>query len=311
MKKVAILLPCYNESFLIQKLSKLIESSISSLPYLFDIIFINDGSLDDTSDIIKALDSKHANINISLLDLGFNMGHQKAIYQGLLYVSDKVYSNILIMDSDGEDDPTAIPEILKHNQYELVQVVRGKRNDNVFFRFSYMIYKAIFYILIGKRINFGNFSLIKPKLVKALVNSNFVHLAATLNNQQCSKYQITWDRCKRLDGDSKMSFTSLFYHAINSLVENAQSLLFVFIKLALVILCCIFVLVGIILYKKYFSHTAILGWSSTLIASLFNSLLICVGIFVTGAIQLNILNKQKSKNTDPQFESFSIVKNWM
>jgi len=311
MKKIAILLPCYNESSLIGKLKKLIEEHISELPYLFDIVFINDGSLDNTAELIKAFSSEHQNINIKLVNLHYNVGHQSAIYQGLLYAQGNSYDNILIMDSDGEDDPAAIAEILKHNEYELVQVIRGKRNENFFFRFSYQIYKLIFKILIGKRLNFGNFSLIKPKLASAMVESNFIHLAAALNNQRCHKHQIVWDRQKRLDGSSKMNFTSLFYHAINSLVENAQNLLFFFIKLSAIILIVIVGVVISIMYKKYISMVAVAGWSSSLITSLFNSLLICIGIFVTGALQLNILHKQKNGKRVNQFDALNIVSNWL
>ncbi|TRX66228.1 glycosyltransferase [Carboxylicivirga sp. M1479] len=310
MKSIAIILPCYNESALIRKMKQLVEQHISDLQYNFEIVFVNDGSLDATSDIIKTFNSSHKNINITLLDLYYNMGHQSAIYQGLLYTNDKKFDNILIMDSDGEDDPAAIVEILKHNEFELVQVVRAKRNEKLFFRLSYTLYKQIFKLLIGKKLNFGNFSLIKPKLVKALVEKNFIHLAATLNNQRCHKHQISWDRAKRLDGESKMNFTSLFYHAINSLVENAQDLLFFFIKLSATILIAILLMVGIIIYKKFWSLAAIPGWSSSLILSLCNSLLICIGIFITGALQLNILYKQKSAKRDKQFDETSIIKNW-
>ena len=57
-----------------------------------------------------------------------------------------------------------------------------------------------------------------------------MHLAAFLDNQKCHKTKIKWDRNKRISGKSKMGFKNLFYHAVNSFVENAQSLLFVFYK---------------------------------------------------------------------------------
>ncbi len=309
-KKIAILLPCYNESTLLKKLFHHIEEQIKNLPFLFEVIFINDGSSDNTVEILKLLNTNASNINISLQNLEFNMGHQKAIFQGLVNINYHSFNHIIIMDSDGEDDPSAIPELLKKTDFDLVQVVRGKRKEKLIFRLFYTIYKQLFLFIIGKKLNFGNFSMIKPQLAKASVDNSFSHFAAFLNNQRCKKTQIIWDRQKRLDGTSKMNFTSLFYHAINSFVENSQNLLFLFIKLSFLILMGIFLLTGIVLYKKIISHEAIAGWSSSLIATLFNSLLICLGIFVTGSLQLNIISKRTQNSPSKNYTFLNIIKNW-
>ena len=310
LKKIAIILPCYNEESLILELNNSLVNNIKELPFKFDIIYINDGSTDNTSQKIKDLKCNSNNININLLNLHFNLGHQKAIYQGLLYLNDFKYDNILIMDSDGEDDPAAIKEILKYSDKHIVQVIRGKRSESILFKLFYGIYKFIFLILIGEKIDYGNFSLIKPQLAAAAVNNSFVHLGAFLNNQKGTKHKVKWDRMKRINGNSKMNFKNLFYHGINSLTENAQNLLFLFIKLSILIFFLILILIGIILYKKYIVSVAVLGWSSTLLINLTNSLLICIGFFVIGSLQLNLLNKQGGHKRSKSFDLSVIIKNW-
>ena len=310
MKRIAILIPCYNESELIADFNKLLLSCINDLPFLFDIIYVNDGSLDKTAQIIHDLKCTSKNVNISLLNLYFNVGHQLAIYQGLLYVNDLFYDNVLIMDSDGEDDPNAIREILKYADSDVVQVIRGKRSESFLFKLFYSCYKFIFLFLIGKKIDYGNFSLIKPNLVAAAVDKSFVHLGAFLDNQKCTKSRVKCNRMKRLDGNSKMSFKNLFYHGISSLTENAQHLLFLFIRLSILILLGILILIGIIIYKKYIVSIAILGWSSTLLANLVNSLLICIGFFVIGSLQLNVLSKQGGQIKNKTFHLYRIIRNW-
>ena len=309
-KKIAILLPCYNEGLAINAFNKLLVDNLQGLDYNFELIYINDGSLDDTKYKIESFEGAAPNINIYLLDLKYNMGHQKAIYQGFLHVKDEGFNNILIMDSDGEDAPEAIKEILKYDKYDLVQVVRGKRNESLFFRVFYYIYKLFFLLIIGKKLNFGNYSLVKPKLIDSAVENSFSHLAAFLNNQRASRVQVVWDRSKRIDGESKMNFTNLFYHAVNSFAENAQNLLFVFIKLSILLLLGIMFLTSIILYKKFIAYEAILGWSSSLLAILFNSLLISLGVFVIGSLQLNIMSKQYPNKKDKLFTLHSIIKKW-
>lgn len=310
MKKIAILLPCFNEGLSMTEFNNLLINNIKNLEFQFELYYIDDGSLDNTTQIIKGFHSTLKNVNISLLELEYNMGHQKAIYQGLLQLKNSHFDNILIMDSDGEDNPAAISEILKHSDQDLVQVVRGKRSEGLFFRTFYIFYKAIFYLTIGKKLNFGNYSLLKPKLVNAATEGSFKHLAAFLNNQRCSKAQVQSDRNKRIDGESKMNFTNLFYHAVNSFAENAERLLFVFIKLSILLLSVIIVLAALILYNKFVINIAILGWSSSLLAILFNSFLISIGVFVIGSLQLNILGKQGSHRKTKQFTLTSLVSNW-
>lgn len=310
MKKIAIILPCYNESDLIEEFNKLLVHCLKVIPFMFEIVYVNDGSVDKTAQLIRNLECNTDNINISLLNLHFNVGHQLAIYQGFLYVNDFKYDNILIMDSDGEDDPNAIAEILKHSDSDIVQVIRGKRSESFLFKLFYSLYKLIFYILIGKKIDYGNYSLIKPNLVAAAIDKSFVHLGAFLDNQKGTKSKVKWDRKKRLNGSSKLSFRNLFYHGINSLTENAQDLLFFFVRLSIAISFGILILIGVILYKKYIINVAILGWSSILLTNLVNSLLICIGFFVLGALKLNILRKQGGGNKNKIFTPSIIIKNW-
>ncbi len=310
MKKIAILLPCFNESSGIDILTTQLVSELEKLPFLFELIFIDDGSLDDTKRHIENLKITTPSINSVLLALKFNMGHQKAIQQGLLYAETKNFDNVIIMDADGEDDPAAIQELLNHNTMDLVQVIRGKRNENWRFKFFYRLYQSLFKLVIGKRLNFGNFCMLSPKLVTITTENNFVHLAAFLDNQKCHKTKIKWHRNQRISGKSKMGFKNLFYHAVNSFVENAQNLLFVFIKLCMFLILGILFLTGFILYKKYIIEVAVPGWSSTLMATLFNSLLISIGVFVLGSLQLNILSKQTASKKNVYFTNKHIIKNW-
>lgn len=310
MKKIAIVLPCYNESVLIEKFNDSMVHRLKLIPCLFDLIYVNDGSVDNTSQIILDLKCDVGNVNIQLLNLQYNVGHQFAIYQGLLFTRDYQYDNVLIMDSDGEDDPLAIDTIIKHAEYDIVQVSRGKRSESFVFKLLYNFYKIIFLLLIGKKIDYGNFSLIKPRIVASAIDNSFMHLGAFLDNQKATKYKVQWNRRKRLDGVSKMSFRNLFYHGIRALTENAESLLFFFIRISLFIAFLILTLTGLIVYKKFIIHEAILGWSSTLLTNLLNSLLLCTGFFVIGSLQLNILSKQGKKSINGIFHSMMVIENW-
>lgn len=104
-----------------------------------------------------------------------------------------------------------------------------------------------------------------------------------------------WDRNKRIDGKSKMSFTGLFLHAFKSLIEFAEELLMLFVKIFIVIMFFLLLVVGDILYQKFIAQTAILGWFSTLAIGLLNLAMICFGFFILGVMMLNLIHQQNRK----------------
>jgi len=292
---IAIVLPCYNESLIISDFLHKLEKQIASLPYSFHIIAVNDSSTDETLNLLNEYTPSNENIQISVLDLAFNQGHQGAIYQGMIFAETQNVTHCIVMDSDGEDDPKAIKKLVNYLDYDIVKVFRGKRNENLRFKIGYIFYRLIFRIITGKYMNYGNFVLINKRILAGAVHNSFIHLAAYLVKQKGRQTGFRWDRNKRLGGKSKMSLTALIEHGIRSMIELSRELLFSILKLFIIFFSFFIIGIGIILYKKMVG-VAILGWSSTLIMILFLAGLICLGIFITGALLVNILDKNKNSN---------------
>ncbi|MDB5264107.1 MAG: family 2 glycosyl transferase, partial [Adhaeribacter sp.] len=122
--------------------------------------------------------------------------------------------------------------------------------------------------------------------------------AAYLSKQRVETKKLVYNRRKRLDGSSKMNLTSLVHHAFKSFVEYAEDFLMMFLKLFILITIAIMGLIGVVLYKKFISHQAVLGWASTLSVSLFNTALICLGFFIIGILLLNISTKNRTSNSE-------------
>lgn len=288
---ICIVTPCFNEGVTVIRFLESIEKHLQSSPFQFEVVVVNDGSTDDTLDLLSPFSFEAPNLSLTLLDLKMNVGHQRAIKQGLLYADTTQAEHVIIMDSDGEDHPEAIPELLKKRDFEVVHVVRGKRKEKLSFRLSYSIYKMFFYGITGKRMNFGNYCMVGRKALTTIIESDYVHFAAFLQNQRLSRSYIQSDRGKRIDGKSKMNFEKLIYHAFMSLVENAQSLLMIFFKLFVVLSVVLVFILGYIIYHKVFSGKAILGWASTLSIGLVNLALVSFGFFVLGLLLLNIFKR--------------------
>lgn len=303
-ENVVIITPCFNENITVISFLKSVEEVIAKLPQQFEVIVVDDSSSDHTLSMLSEFQFGCKNAKLTLLPLKFNVGHQAAVYQGLLYARDIDSNKFIIMDSDGEDDPEAIAELVSITDYEIVNVARGRRKESLSFQVSYYIYRFIFKIITGKVLNFGNYCMISKRVLETSCFTSFIHLAAHLSKQKVSNTSIVYNRLKRIDGKSKMNLTSLVHHAFKSFVEYAEELLMIFLKIFVFIIISFIGLIGVVLYKKLFTHEAILGWASTMTVSLFTTALVCLGFFVIGILLLNMIS-QKSQNKKELFEKNS------
>lgn len=298
----AIVTPCFNENETIIKFLLSLEDTLQNLPYHFTVVVVNDCSTDNTLDLLSKFEFKARNLKLDLLSLKVNLGHQGAIYQGLLYAKGLKVENFIVMDSDGEDDPHAILRLLAHQEADIVHVVRGKRNETLFFRVAYYFYKLLFKAITSKSMNFGNYCMINRRVLNAATHTSFIHFAAFLSKVRGEHAYITCDRQKRIGGESKMKTSSLVYHAFRSLTEYAEDLLMMFLKLFIFLAACFVGLMGYIFYQKLFTDNAILGWASTMLVGLFNTALISIGFYVIGIILLNISHYRNTASREPVYE---------
>lgn len=298
-KYFLIILPFFNESELIVELLILLENKLSSLNDKFKLVFVNDGSTDDCAELIEKYMFQCSNISKEIIELNNNAGHQNAIRQGIIYAKLNHLDNckgVIIMDSDGEDNPNAIAELINKTNYEVVFVTRGKRKENITFKVSYFVYKKIFKLITGKNINFGNYALISPKVLNAIAEKHFFHFSSFLSKQRFKIEYIQYDRNKRLKGKTKMGFKNLLIHALKSFIEYHEELIYFQVKVFIIILFAFMGMLSYVVYEKYISHTAILGWSSTLLIGLINGILIMFSSIIISTLLMTLKNAMDQKN---------------
>lgn len=168
-KLVSILVPAYNEEevliMLYERLKKIINSNIK---YNFEILFINDGSKDNTLEIIKELRIKDS--NVCYLNLSRNFGKETAMIAGLDYVKGDC---VIIIDADLQDPPELIPEMLKfwEEGYDDVYAKRKSRKGETFLKkfTSKMYYKTLQSVTnIEIQKDTGDFRLLDRRCIEAL-----------------------------------------------------------------------------------------------------------------------------------------------
>lgn len=220
---ITIITPCYNESVTAVRFLESLKDVLARLSYSFCVVVVNDCSTDDTLSLLNSIQFKEDNINLNIINLKCNVGHQSAIYQGFLYAQTLESAHFIVMDADGQDSPSAIPALLSYLDADIVNVVRSKRKESVFFKLGYRGYKLMFRIITGKQMNFGNFSLISRNILERAVCSGFSHFPAFLSKQKGSRRYIVVEREQRIGGRSKMGFKKLLNHAFMSFKEYWES----------------------------------------------------------------------------------------
>ena len=163
---VSIIVPLYNEQESIEILYQELLSNLEK--HIFEIIFINDGSFDNSSNIIRNIIEKDKNIH--LIELYKNYGKSAALSEGFKYCKGDY---IVTLDADLQDDPSEIPEllnILASNEFDIISGWKKNRKDPFSKRFPSKIFNFFTRLFSGIKIHDFNCGLkvYKKKVVKSI-----------------------------------------------------------------------------------------------------------------------------------------------
>jgi glycosyltransferase involved in cell wall biosynthesis len=268
---LTIITPVFNdwESFVL--LLQRIDEVMADKNLEVQVLAVNDGSFADFH-----MDKEWRHISrIQKINLIRNMGHQRAIALGLSYCwKEGISDYIVVMDADGEDKPEDIALLIDSsvkNPSHIIFAKRVKRSENYLFKLGYYTYKALYRLLTGTSISFGNFCLIPKKLLDNVVHHSEIwnHFSAGINRSRLPLSIVSTERGKRYTGESKMNLVSLLLHGLSAIsvctdIVAARLLSFTFCLIALGFLGLLAV-VGV----KFFSDLAIPGWATYVAIGLF------------------------------------------
>lgn len=221
MKKISIVVPCYNEE---NNINNFYEEMIKTLEkvkenYSYEIIFVNDGSNDQTEIEVKKI--RKTDKNVILISFSRNFGKEAAIYAGLNNATGDL---VALIDADLQHPPKTILEMLEeiNNGYDVVATKRKNRKGEPIIKsaFSKMFYKMMrIFIPIEK--NVQDFRLMKKEVVDAILSLK--------EYNRFSKGIFTWvgfnikyieiENIERKAGKTKWSFRKLFSYAIEGITS--------------------------------------------------------------------------------------------
>lgn len=220
-KSLSVIVPCFNEEEVINETYKRLKSVLSNLELSTEIIFINDGSTDQTEQILTELAKKDKSIKI--ISFSRNFGHQKAVTAGLNNCKSDM---AVIIDADLQDPPEVIPEMITtmvDSNAQVVYCVRKSRKGEGFFKkFSAkMFYRLLnFFSEVRLPVDTGDFRLVDRSIIREF---NQMHekgkyirgLVSWIGFKQVPFY---YEREARFAGETKYPFSKMLKLATTSLL---------------------------------------------------------------------------------------------
>lgn len=290
--KLAIVLPCYNEEeilpFSIEKLSQLFDQLIKK-EVISDssfMLFVNDGSNDNTWNIIK--DYNTINKYVYGIKLSHNVGHQKAIMAGMMAARKMGEIDVVItMDADLQDDLEAISKMIDEyeNGADIVYGVKIQRKVDPFFK---RISAETFYKLMNKYgvetvFNHSDFRLLSNKALDILsqYDERNIYLRGLIPMIGLPFATVDDKINERIAGKSKYTFVRMMGLALDGITSFSVKPIYSVIYIGVVFLI-VSLLIGISVIYAFATKSAVTGWASLILSIWLVGGFMMLGIGIVG-----------------------------
>lgn len=275
---VSLIVPCYNEQEALPVFYEEVTKVASKLTQEYEIIFVDDGSKDETLSKLKLLAAKDA--HITYISFSRNFGKESAMYAGFCNAQGNY---VAVMDADMQDPPALLPEmldILESGEYDSVATRRVSRNGEPLIRswFARKFYQIINKISDADIVDGArDFRLMKRDMVDAIISmTEYNRFSKGIFGWIGFRtYWLPYENVERVAGETKWNFWKLFKYAIDGIINFSQVPLNIASWFGIIMTFMSFVMLIVIVVRKLIFGDPVEGWAST----------ICVIIFI-GGIQL-------------------------
>jgi len=279
---MSVVIPVYNESQTIPEMSERLLKTCDSMGISYELIFVNDGSADNSLELLKQYSSVHSVIRY--ISFSRNFGHQNAVMAGIVH---SVGETVVLIDGDLQDPPEVIPQLYAKycEGYKVVYAKRAQRQGETAFK---KLTARLFYKFMKKITSFnipvdtGDFRLISREIADHLINMN--------EGSKFLRGQIAWlgfkqtgvefTRQERKAGKTKYSLSKMMKLALDGITSFSNFPLKIATFLGFIFSFIAFLIILYALYSKFVLHEVVTGWTSLMISSMFigGVQLLCIGI---------------------------------
>lgn len=292
----SLVLPVFNEAAILKELTRRLVDVMEADQLPFEIVYVNDGSSDGSRELLNQLSRQDSRIVV--VHLSRNFGHQPAVHAGLEHARGDV---TVVMDSDLQDDPAAIPKFLTQweNGFDVVYAQRVKRKESAAKRLLFFSFYRILNAIADSAIpaDAGNFGLMDRKVVDALLQLRerdrfFPGLRHWAGFRQTG---IPIERAARHDDQPRVSMRGLFRLAKTAIFSFSGFPLKFFYVIAGLSAAICFGSISFVLWHKAVTGLAVPGWTSLIITASFFGALNALGISILGEYVIRIYDQVRSR----------------
>lgn len=285
-----IVVPCYNEQEvlpittpkLIEQLNALVEAQL--IDKESRILYVNDGSIDDTWRLIEQYTQQHP--QVCGVKLAGNVGHQNALLAGLEAASERADITISI-DADLQDDVAVMRDMVQkyHEGCDIVYGVRRERKTDTWFKRNSALafYKLMKRLGVKSIYNHADYRLMSRRAVKQLLNYRernlFLRGIVPLVGYRTDS--VFYDRSERLAGESKYPLSKMINFAVNGITSFSIKPVRMVLTLGIIFTL---IALGILVYVliAYFSGRTVSGWASLILSLWFIGGCVLIGLGIVG-----------------------------
>ena len=264
--KISIIIPCYNEEKNVGIIYDSINKIFYNKKYKYEMIFVNDGSTDETNENLKEI-VENAKDEVKLINFSRNFGKEAAMYAGL---KESNGDYVAIIDADMQQNPTLLLKMLsileQDSNIDSVAAYQEQRHESKILRF----FKKSFYKIINKitEVEFkdgaSDFRIFKRNMVDAILSmTEYYRFSKGIFsfvgfNTHYMPYQVN----ERLNGKTKWSFVKLFKYAIDGIVSFTTTPLKLATFLGMIISFFSFIYLIIVVIKTLIMGIDVPGYAS-------------------------------------------------
>ncbi len=264
-KRISIVVPVCNEEANVSIVTAALQNVFSTIPYIYTVTFIDDGSTDDTVTELKRLAAAHS--NIFYISLARNFGHQNALKAGLDLVDGDA---VIMMDGDMQHPPGLIPEMLEQweSGYDVVYTIRKDHKEMPLMKrkTSNMFYNLINNLSdIELEQGTADFRLMDKKVVEVFraFKEADLFMRGLVKWMGFKQLGLEYDPAQRTRGKSKYTLKKMIRFALQGITSFSTRPLYIATYLGFIFSLLSLLYVPYIIWSYYYGHL-ISGWASTI-----------------------------------------------
>ena len=297
-KTISVLIPAYNEQAVLAALFERLDALTASVKsYNFEFLFVNDGSRDETLEIIKRY--AKTNRHVSYINLSRNFGKEIAMIAGIDHAQGDA---LVIIDADLQDPPELIPDMIKlwEQGYDDVYARRKSRDGETWLKkkTSQWYYKLLqSSTTIPIQVDTGDFRLLDRRCIDALkqFRESQRNTKAMFSWIGYKKKEIFYDRDPRIAGETKWNYRKLINLAIDGVTSFTTAPLRMSSILGMIISCGAFLYILYLLIRPLFGVPTGAGYSSLMAVILFLGGVQMIFLGIIGEYIGRIFNETKQR----------------